>query len=69
MHRASVAWCGASQDRKGFLEPLLDALDMSFDELAGRPRQTSLGSFFGHQPEGEPTRYSFLEGIRSSSLT
>ena len=28
-------------------EQLLDALDMSFDELVGRPRQTSLGAFFG----------------------
>jgi len=28
-------------------EQLLDALDMSFDELVGRPRQTALASFFG----------------------
>lgn len=29
-------------------EQLLDALGMSFDELVGRPKQTSLGSFFGN---------------------
>ena len=28
-------------------EQLLDALDMSFDALVGRPQQTSLGAFFG----------------------
>ena len=28
-------------------EQILDALDMSFDELLGRPRQTGLGAFFG----------------------
>ncbi|MCW4050999.1 MAG: DNA-directed DNA polymerase I [Candidatus Bathyarchaeota archaeon] len=28
-------------------EQLLDALDMSFDELIGKPKQTSLGVFFG----------------------
>jgi len=28
-------------------EQLLDALDMSFDEMVGRPRQTALASFFG----------------------
>jgi DNA polymerase I len=28
-------------------EQILDALDMSFDELVGRPVQTSLGAFFG----------------------
>lgn len=28
-------------------EQILDALDMSFDELVGRPRQTGLGAFFG----------------------
>jgi hypothetical protein len=26
---------------------LLDALDMSFDALVGKPQQTSLGAFFG----------------------
>jgi len=29
-------------------EQLLDALGMSFDELVGRPKQTSLGTFFGN---------------------
>lgn len=28
-------------------EQILDALDMNFDELVGRPRQLGLGSFFG----------------------
>ena len=28
-------------------EQILDALDMNFDELVGRPVQTSLGAFFG----------------------
>ncbi len=32
---------------EGTFEQLLDALDMSFDELVGRPRQISLGVFFG----------------------
>ena len=32
---------------EGTFEQLLDALDMSFDELVGRPIQTSLGAFFG----------------------
>ncbi|MBN1682975.1 DNA-directed DNA polymerase I [Candidatus Bathyarchaeota archaeon] len=29
-------------------EQILDALDMSFDELVGRPRQTGLTAFFGY---------------------
>jgi len=29
---------------EGTLEQLLDALDLSFDALVGRPQQTSLGS-------------------------
>jgi len=32
---------------EGTFEQLLDALDMSFDALVGRPQQTSLGRFFG----------------------
>jgi DNA polymerase elongation subunit (family B) len=32
---------------EGTFEQLLDALDMSFDALVGRPQQTSLGAFFG----------------------
>ena len=28
-------------------EQLLDALDMNFDALIGKPQQTSLGAFFG----------------------
>jgi len=36
---------------EGTFEQLLDALDMSFDELVGRPRQTSLGAFFGVPPK------------------
>ena len=35
---------------EGTFEQLLDALDMSFDELVGRPIQTSLGAFFGAPP-------------------
>ena len=35
---------------EGTFEQLLDALDMSFDELVGRPIQTSLGAFFGSPP-------------------
>ena len=31
---------------EGTFEQVLDALDMSFDELVGRPRQTGLSSFF-----------------------
>jgi DNA polymerase I len=31
---------------EGTFEQVLDALDMSFDELVGRPRQTGLGAFF-----------------------
>lgn len=31
---------------EGTFEQVLDALDMNFDELVGRPRQTGLGSFF-----------------------
>jgi DNA polymerase I len=33
---------------EGTFEQLLDALGMSFDELVGRPKQTSLGAFFGN---------------------
>ena len=36
---------------ESMFEQLLDALDMSFDEMVGRPQQTSLGSFFG--PRGD----------------
>ena len=32
---------------EGTFEQLLDALDMSFDVLVGKPQQTSLGAFFG----------------------
>jgi DNA polymerase I len=32
---------------EGTFEQLLDALDMNFDSLIGRPQQTSLGAFFG----------------------
>ena len=32
---------------EGTFEQLLDALDMNFDALIGRPQQTSLGAFFG----------------------
>jgi len=32
---------------EGTFEQLLDALDMSFDALVGRPQQTSLGRYFG----------------------
>ncbi|HUV34753.1 MAG TPA: hypothetical protein VMW22_07450 [Candidatus Desulfaltia sp.] len=31
-------------------DQLLDALDMSFDELVVRPIQTNLGAFFGAPP-------------------
>jgi DNA polymerase, archaea type len=31
---------------EGTFEQVLDALDMSFDELVGRPRQTGLSAFF-----------------------
>jgi hypothetical protein len=32
---------------EGTFEQLLDALDMNFDALIGRPQQTRLGVFFG----------------------
>ncbi len=32
---------------EGTFEQLLDALDMNFDALIGKPQQTSLGAFFG----------------------
>ena len=32
---------------EGTFEQLLDALDMSFDALIGRPQQQSLSAFFG----------------------
>ena len=32
---------------ESIFEQLLDALDMNFDAMIGRPQQTSLGSFFG----------------------
>jgi DNA polymerase I len=32
---------------EGTFEQLLDALDMNFDAMIGRPQQTSLGAFFG----------------------
>jgi DNA polymerase I len=31
---------------ESMFEQLLDALDMDFDLLVGRPKQTSLGAFF-----------------------
>jgi len=36
---------------ESMFEQLLDALDMSFNEMIGRPQQTSLGSFFS--PRGD----------------
>lgn len=33
---------------EGTFEQLLDALDMNFDALLGRPQQTSLGAWFGY---------------------
>jgi DNA polymerase I len=32
---------------ESMFEQLLDALDMDFDTMVGRPKQTSLGKFFG----------------------
>jgi DNA polymerase I len=32
---------------ESMFKQLLDALDMDFDTMVGRPKQTSLGKFFG----------------------